>query len=87
MTNLKLLFFLKFKYKEINVGRNVFEVQTQNYSMNAIQKNNIKVSVSIFKDKNNSTQKHESQQNKTQMKNQEKKLIEKVHEFEIQEKD
>ena len=64
MTNLKLSSFLKFEYKKINVDWNVLEIQAQNYSINAIQKNNIKMNVLAFKDKNSLTQKHESQRDK-----------------------
>ena len=86
MTNLKLSFLLKLEYEEINVDWSVSEVRAQNYSTNAIQKSDTKVNVSTFKDKNSLTQKHELQRNKAQMKNQEERLIKKVHELETQKK-
>ena len=54
MINFKLFSFLKLKYEKTNVDWNVFEIQTQSYSMNAIEKNDIKVNISIVKNKNNS---------------------------------
>ena len=55
LTDLELSSFLKLEYEEINVDRSVFEIRAQNYSMNAVQKDDIKVNVSTFKDKNSST--------------------------------
>jgi len=86
LANLELSSFLKLEYKEIDVDQNVSKVQAQNYSIDAIQKDNTQVSVSTPKDENSPTQEHEPQQNRAQVKGQEKRLTKEAHETKVQER-
>ena len=70
---------------EIDADQRASEVRAQNYSMNAVQKDDTQVSVSAFKGENSPAQKHGVQQDRAQVKGQEKRLTEEFHEFETQE--
>ena len=86
LTDLKLPSSLKLEYEGIDVDRSVPEVRAQNYSMDAVQKSDTKVSVSALKGKNSPAQEHESQRDRAQVKGQKERLIEEAHEPEAQER-